>query len=87
MILEHKDRVKELNEVIDSRVNDLLITGVSEIKLNNRLWNDLYKYLHQPPYPFFVAMKVMVQNPERYEDTLSYIRNWKPSLGFIVANR
>lgn len=85
MIIEH-DRVKEINEVIDNRINALLITGVSKVKLNNELWNDLSEYLHQPPYPHFVAMRVIYQNPDRYEDTLSYIRNWKPTLDFIVTN-
>lgn len=85
MIIEH-DRVKKLNEMIDNRINALLITGVSEVKLKNEIWNDLYEYLHQPPYPFFVAERVVYQNPDRYEDVLSYIRNWKPTLDFIVTN-
>lgn len=85
MIIEH-DRVKEINEVIDNRINALLITGVSKVKLNNELWNNLSEYLHQPPYLHFIEKRVIYQNPDRYEDTLSYIRNWKPSLDFIVTN-
>lgn len=85
MIIEH-DRVKKMNEVIDNHINTLLFTGVSKVKLNNELWNNLSEYLHEPPLPDFVAIRVVYQNPDRYEDTLSYIRNWKPTLDFIVTN-